>query len=117
MDGGSVVLAAQLAGDLRKAELKLVTQHVHGDLPRYDDVLVAFRADDILNRYLEMPGSAFNDLLGAQMLGTGPVDVEQAGGDAQRRLNIAHLAPGQQLVKGALQLADIGRDIRSQVLH
>src|SRR5665213_2287809 len=107
VDGGGVVFAAQLAGDLRETQLQLVAQHVHGDLARHDDVLVPLGTDNILERDLEVAGRAFDDLFGAQVLGPRLIDVQQAGGDCQGRLQAAHFTKSQQLVESALKFTNV----------
>src|SRR4051812_47013995 len=83
MNGCGVVLTAQFAGNLWKAEVQFTTQHVHGYLAGDDNVFIALGPHDIFDWYLEVAGSALNDLAGANMLGPGLGATQQAAGNAE----------------------------------
>jgi hypothetical protein len=75
MDGRGMILAAKFIGDARKAKVKFTTQKVHGDLARYYDMLVAFRAADFPRVELEVSGGFVDDLFRGEVLGAGVADI------------------------------------------
>ena len=111
VDGGGVVFAAEFPGDFGKAEMEVVAQDVHGDLARHNDVFVALAAQDFIDADLEMLGSAFDDLLGAEVFGARFGGAAYAGDDGEAGGDAAHFANGNQLVERALKFTNIGLDV------
>src|SRR5204862_8056681 len=107
MDGGGVVFAAELMGYFRKAHVQFGSKHVHGDLTRDHDVLVAFGAQNVFHRHMEVFGGAFDNVAGGQVFGPVPTAIEHSSNYLDVGLDTAHFAESQYLVERALELADV----------
>src|SRR5690606_31128232 len=107
VDGGGVVFAAKLAGNFWETKVEFAAEQVHGHLARYHDVLVAFGATHFFGVDLEMARGLVNDLLWRDVLRPAVADVaDQPFSRRNIRSHSTHLGVGEQLVKGALELAD-----------
>ena len=64
-----------------------------------------------------MSRRAFNNLLGTEVFWSSFTDIEHTTGNCNGWLQVAHLTVSQELIKGALEFANIALNIGCQVVH
>ena len=118
VDGGSVVFAAQLIGNLWEAHVEFAAQQVHSNLPRHNDMLSSLSTTNFFAIDLEMAGGLIDNLFGGEMLrATAPDIAKQAFCCHYVRSDAAHLGISKKLIKRTLELADICLNVLSKVFH